>query len=398
MQIELLLHKEIQDYISTHWDADCSTLALQKNPFPAVPWLEIIQQIQSKQKCATKLPTWFAGSSVIYPVKVSVEQSSSEITAAYKASLVQGNSLIDLTGGMGVDCYYFAKQIKKVTHCELSADLSAIVQHNFGVFGVKNVDFVAGNSLDYLQQSAKQFDWIYIDPSRRNGAKGKVFLLEDCLPNVPENLELLFAHSQKILLKTAPILDIRSGINSLKQVEEIHIVAVENEVKELLWVLSKSAAQQPTIHTINYSKHGIEEVSFETNSAVVCSYSLPQTYLYEANSAIMKSGEFTAVALRQGVSKLHEHSHLYTHAELVDFPGRAFKVEACLPYHKTEMKKLMNCKANISVRNFPDSVEEIRKKWKIKDGGNQYWFFTTDLNNQKIVLLCSKIIRTHENK
>lgn len=397
MDIDLLLHKDIQAFISAHLDADCSQLALQKNPFPACSWVELIQQIQSKQKCKFKLPTWYATPNLVYPVKLSVEQSSSERTAAYKASLVQGHSLIDLTGGMGVDAYYFAQHIKQLTHCEWSSELSASVQHNFGVFGITNVHFVTGDSLTYLQHREQSFDWIYIDPSRRNEAKGKVFLLEDCLPNVPENLDLLFAKSQNILLKTAPILDLSSGIKSLKHVAAIHIVAVDNEVKELLWVLNQESASTPPIYAVNLTKQGTEVTRFTAETYRDCSYSLPLDYLYEANSAIMKSGEFTAVAYQFGVAKLHEHSHLYTHTDCVAFPGRVFKIDACLPYIKSEMKKWVQTKANISVRNFPDSVEEIRKKWKIKEGGDQYCFFTTDLNNQKIVLLCSKIKQPHEN-
>ncbi|MEN9323047.1 MAG: hypothetical protein RL699_827 [Bacteroidota bacterium] len=391
MNFELLLRKEVQEFIAAHSDADCSALALQKNPFPEIPWLDIIQQIQSKQKCAGKLPTWFGTSPLIYPVKVSVEQSSSEQTAAYKSSIIQGETLLDMTGGMGVDDFYFAQRFKQVTHCELATALSATVQHNFEVFNIKNVEFVVGDSLDYLQESPQQFDWIYLDPSRRNEAKGKVFMLEDCLPNVPENLDVLFAHSSNILLKTAPILDISSGVKSLQCVDEIHVVAVENEVKELLWILRKSAANTPRICTLNFTKNGTEHLDFDWEDKENCVLSLPLTYLYEANSAIMKSGKFSSVAAQFGVSKLHEHSHLYTHDEQVDFPGRTFKIEACVPYNKIEMKKLALSKANISTRNFPDSVEVIRKKWKIKDGGATYCFFSTDRNNQKIVLLCSKL-------
>lgn len=397
LELDLLLHQDVQNYISAHVNADCSALALQKNPFPEVSWLAIIQQIQAKQKCAGKLPTWYSGSNLLFPAKISVEQSSSEQTAAYKSSLIQGDTLIDLTGGMGVDDYYFAQRFSQVTHCELSDELSLSVQHNFTQLGVLNVHFVAGDSLIYLQQTTHQFDWMYVDPSRRNDAKGKVFLLEDCLPNVPENLDLLFAKSRNILLKTAPILDISSGIKALKNVAAIHIIAVDNEVKELLWVLNQESASTPPIYAVNLTKKGPEVVRFEPDTSSQCNYSLPLTYLYEANSAIMKSGEFTAIAYQFGVSKLHEHSHLYTHAEVVAFPGRSFKIESILPYTKSEMKKWAQTKANISVRNFPDSVEEIRKKWKIKDGGDQYWFFTTDLNNQKIVLLCSKIKQPHEN-
>lgn len=385
-----LLRKDIQDYINKQLQADCSKLALQKNPFPEVPWLDIIQQIQSKQKCFGKLPTWYQTTNLIYPVKLSIEQSSSELTAQYKSTLINGNTLLDLTGGMGVDAYYFAKRFNHVTHCELSAALSASVQHNFSEFGLEQVDFVVGDSLNYLQQTNRQYDCIYVDPSRRNEAKGKVFLLEDCLPNVPEHLSELFAYTSTILVKTAPILDLSSGLKSLQNVQQIHIVAVDNEVKELLWLLQKDSDCLPTIHCVNLTKNDSTPVVFEWNSAETCAFSLPKNYLFEPNSAIMKSGKFAAVANKFGLSKLHEHSHLYTHDSILPFPGRIFTIEICLPYSKQTMQKLGLTKANISTRNFPDSVEEIRKKWKIKDGGSSYCFFTTDLNNQKIVLLCSK--------
>jgi len=391
LEIDLLLQKDIQYFINAHLEADCSKLALQKNPFPACSWVNIIQQIQSKQKCKSKLPTWYAAPNLIYPVKLSVEQSSSEITAAYKASLVQGNTLIDLTGGMGVDDYYFSQKVNQLTHCELSSELSASVQHNFGEFGISNVNFVTGDSLTYLQNANQQFDWIYIDPSRRNDVKGKVFLLDDCLPNVPQALELLFAHSSNILVKTAPLLDLNSGIQALQFIKEIHIVAVENEVKELLWLLDQSAKAPIRLRCMHFSKHGNEQVDFEWNAQVDCFYSMPLDYVYEPNSAIMKSGQFQAVAHQFGVGKLHEHSHLYTHNKLIPFPGRVFKIDACVPYNKEGLKQLALTNANISSRNFPDAVETIRKKWKIKDGGELYCFFTTNKDNQKIVLLCSKL-------
>ncbi|MBU3682206.1 MAG: class I SAM-dependent methyltransferase [Flavobacterium sp.] len=389
--MDLLLQKDIQEYITAHLEADCSKLALQKNPFPTCSWVHIIQQIQSKQKCKSKLPTWYATPNLIYPAKLSVEQSSSEITAAYKASLVQGNSLIDLTGGMGVDDYYFSQKVNQLTHCELSSELSASVQHNFDVFGISNVNFVVGDSLTYLENTNQQFDWIYIDPSRRNDVKGKVFLLDDCLPNVPQALELLFAYSPNILVKTAPLLDLNSGIQALQFVKEIHIIAVENEVKELLWLLDLSAKAPIQLRCMHFSKNGNEQVDFEWNAQVDCSYSIPLDYVYEPNSAIMKSGQFQAVAYQFGVKKLHEHSHLYTHNKLIPFPGRVFKIDACIPYNKEGMKQLALNQANISTRNFPDAVETIRKKWKIKDGGDLYCFFTTNKDNQKIVLLCSKL-------
>ena len=389
----LLLHLEIQKFISSNIGTDSSKLALQKNPFPNVNWITILNQVAAKTKAKDKLPTFFGTENIIYPSKISVEQTSSEKTAQYKASLVNGKTLIDLTGGFGVDDLYFSKVMENVIHCEIDEDLSMLVQHNFEVLGVQNMQFELGDSYTYLDKMQSKLDWIYIDPSRRNDTKGKVFMLKDCLPNVPELLSFYFTKSDQILIKTAPILDLSAGLLELSNVKCIHIVAVDNEVKELLWELSKSFIGTTTIKTINLTNDKREEFSFELNYKTQFSnYSLPKKYLYEPNSAIMKSGGFDAIGIQYQLDKLQQHSHLYTSEEKIDFPGRIFEIEEAFSYTKSEMKFFLeNKKANITTRNFPDSVDEIRKKWKIKDGGNLYCFFTTDINNHKIVLICTKI-------
>ena len=388
-----LLHPEIQKFITANIGADSSKLALQKNPFPNVNWIAILNQIAAKTKAKDKLPTFFKTENLIYPSKISVEQTSSEKTAIYKASIVSGDTLIDLTGGFGVDDLYFSKVMKNVIHCEIEEELSNLVQHNFEVLGIQNVQCELGDSYSYLEKTNSKYDWIYIDPSRRNDTKGKVFMLKDCLPNVPELLPFYFTKTDNILIKTAPILDISAGLLELSNVKRIHIVAVDNEVKELIWELSKSFSGATTIKTINSTSEKSEEFSFELNSNTQFpNYDLPKKYLYEPNSAIMKSGGFDEIGIQYQLNKLHQHSHLYTSEKKIDFPGRVFEIQEVISYTKREMKSFLeNKKANITTRNFPDSVEEIRKKWKIKDGGNVYCFFTTDMNNHKIVLICTKI-------
>ena len=388
-----LLHPEIQKFITVNIGADSSKLALQKNPFPDVNWIAILNQIAAKTKAKDKLPMFFKTENIIYPSKISVEQTSSEKTASYKASLVSGDTIIDLTGGFGVDDLYFSKVMKKVIHCEIDEELSMLVQHNFEVLGIQNMQSELGDSYTYLNKKESKFDWIYIDPSRRNDTKGKVFMLKDCLPNVPELLSFYFTKSDNILIKTAPILDISAGLLELSNVKCIHIVAVDNEVKELIWELSKSFIGNIAVKTVNITKDKREEFSFELNSNnQFPNYDLPKKYLYEPNSAIMKSGGFDEIGIQYHLDKLHQHSHLYTSDEKIDFPGRTFEVQEALSYAKSEMKSFLeNKKANVTTRNFPYSVEEIRKKWKIKEGGNLYCFFTTDMNNHKIVLICTKI-------
>lgn len=388
-----ILKTEIQEFINANLNTDVVQLALKKNPFPEIDFAVILNQIAAKSKAKDKLPTWFATNNIIYPGKISVEQTSSEKTALYKSNIVSGASLIDLTGGFGVDDYFFASKIKSVTHCEINPELSAVVKHNFEQLNVKNIECYAGDSLETLKTLNQKWDWIYIDPSRRNDSKGKVFMLKDCFPNVPENLDFYFEKSDAILIKTAPLLDLSAGLSELKNVKAIHIVALENEVKELLWELHKDYSCEVTLKTANITKGTIDSFEFAMNQeSIFPNYSLPKKYLFEPNSAVMKSGGFDAVAFNYSISKLHKHSHLYTSDEIIAFPGRIFEITASFPYNKTEMKNYMSGKQfNITTRNFPETVENIRKKWKIKDGGNLYSFFTTDENNNKIVLICAKI-------
>ncbi|PWB22383.1 THUMP-like domain-containing protein [Flavobacterium sp. HTF] len=388
-----ILHQNIQDFINQNIGAPISKLALQKNPFPEVDWILILNQIEAKSKAKEKLPTWFATENIIYPGKISVEQTSSEKTAAYKASLISGKTLIDLTGGFGVDDYYFSKKFKAVAHCEINEGLSAIVKHNFQQLAVENCTFYAGDSTNILNELNQKWDWIYIDPSRRNDVKGKVFMLKDCLPNVPELLDFYFEKADSVLIKTAPLLDISAGLSELKFVKNIHIIALENEVKELLFEIHNRYSGEITVKTANILKDKTETFEFVLdNDSGFEPYHLPQKYLYEPNAAIMKSGGFDEVGPFFKINKLHKHSHLYTSEELVDFPGRRFEIEKAISYNKTDMKtELLNQQANVTTRNFPDTVESIRKKWKIKNGGNLYCFFTTDKNENKIVLICRKI-------
>ncbi|KRD61496.1 SAM-dependent methyltransferase [Flavobacterium sp. Root935] len=388
-----ILHPDIQEFIIQNTGADLTKLALQKNPFPEADWIVILNQIEARSKAKEKLPTWFSAANIIYPSKISVEQTSSEKTAAYKADLILGETLVDLTGGFGVDDYYFSKKFKAVTHCEINEDLSEIVKHNFNHLEIKNCTFYAGDSIHLLEKSDQKYDWIYIDPSRRNDAKGKVFMLKDCLPNVPELLDFYFEKADSILIKTAPLLDISAGLSELKNVKNIHVIALENEVKELLFEIHKNYSGEIKLKTANILKETTETFEFVLGEISFPIYDFPQKYLYEPNSAIMKSGGFDEVSAVFQINKLHKHSHLYTSENLIDFPGRRFEIKKVIPYNKNEMKnELANQQANITTRNFPETVENIRKKWKIKNGGNLYCFFTTDVKDNKIVLICSKII------
>ncbi|SDS17096.1 Conserved hypothetical protein 95 [Polaribacter sp. KT25b] len=386
-----ILQPEVQQFIVDNLKSDITKLILKGSPFDKISTQELANQIVAKQKSEHKLATWFATENIYYPPKISIEQTSSEITANYKSNLVKGDSIIDITGGFGVDCFYFSKQFKSVFHCEINKELSTIVKHNYQQLKVENIDTFSGDGIDFLKKSAQTFDCIYIDPSRRNDIKGKVFLLKDCLPNVPEIIDFLFSKSNQILIKNSPILDISSAISELKFVKEIHVIAIKNEVKEVLFLLEKNYDKSIKIKTINSINNNAQQFEFNLNEVITSNYAEPLTYLYEPNAAILKSGAFHQIATQLNIFKIHQHSHLYTSEKLIDFPGRCFKIIAILNYDKKKIKRLIPTnKANITTRNFPKTVAQIRKETNLKDGGNSYLFFTTNIQNKLICILCSK--------
>lgn len=385
-----ILHKDVQQFITDNLKSDITKLIFKGSPFIDVSVQELANQIVAKQKSINKLPSWFSTENIYYPEKISIEQTSSEVTAKYKSKIVSGKNIIDITGGFGVDCFYFSEHFKVVTHCEINNNLSEIVKHNYQQLKKENITTFSGDGLQFLKDSEENFNCIYIDPSRRNDIKGKVFLLKDCLPNVPENIDFLFSKTNQILLKNSPILDITSAINELKFVKEIHVVALQNEVKEVLFLLEKNYEETIEIKTINIGKKEVQKFNFKENA--FSNYSEPLNYLYEPNSAILKSGAFHQISRQLNVFKLHQHSHLYTSENKLEFPGRVFKIINIIPYDKKKIGKLLpEKKANITTRNFPKTVDKIRKETKIKDGGDTYLFFTTINSNDLVVVFCKKI-------
>lgn len=389
---KLILNTGVQEFIKNNWRADIVSVLLKKPVFEGISQKELAEQLEAKKKCKDKLPSWFNTPNIYYPNKLNIEQTSSEETARYKSGLVDGKTLLDLTGGLGVDTYYFSKKIDTVFHCEINTNLSEIAQHNFEVLGQKNIVCLSQNGIDFLNETDKKFDWIFVDPSRRNDEIGKVFLFKDCLPNLPKHLPLLFKKSKNILVKASPLLDIKQGIEELDFVKEVHVVAIQNEVKELLFHLEQDYDGSVRIKTINLVHE--EEVTFNFNHEdephIKVEFGSPENYLYEPNSAILKSGGFKSVANAYGLKKLHQHSHLYTSNGPINFPGRRFSIIRALPYSKSTVKEFSQQKANITTRNFPMSVAEIRKKHKIKEGGETYLFFTKTFPDDLMVLECKK--------
>ncbi|MAW95581.1 MULTISPECIES: class I SAM-dependent methyltransferase [unclassified Leeuwenhoekiella] len=390
----LLLKPELQKYLRENLNLDTATLALKGSPFDEVSASELAQQLTGLQKSQKKLPSWFKTRGVYYPPKLNLEQTSSEETAAYKAALYKGDFLADLTGGYGVDSLAFSKSFEKVFYCERNHALAQVAQHNFKQLGASEIEVAATDSMDFLNETSAHFDLLYADPSRRHESKGKVFMLADCEPNIPQHLDLLFKKSKRVMVKTSPLLDIQAAVNELKYVAAVHVVALKNEVKELLFILEpnanfKNATKFATNLNSDYTK--TVRIDAQEEQDAVALFDEPLTYLYEPNAALMKLGVFNWIAAKYNLYKLAANSHLYTSTVQIDFPGRRFKIKRVLPYSKKLLtKEFKNQKAHITTRNFKESVAQIRSKFRIKDGGDLYLFFTTLENGETIIIECLK--------
>ncbi len=389
-----ILNTDVQEYIQQHLHLDPTQLALKKSPFKEVSSQEIAEQLAGKKSAEKKIPEWHKNFGIHFPPKLALEQASSAQTAIFKSNLIEGKKIIDLSAGMGVDSYYFSKKADWVWHVERQKELSAIAAHNSEILGAKNIHFIAGDGIDYLQNSKEKWDTIYVDPSRRVAGK-KFFKLSDCEPDVPALLDLFFEHAACVMIKTAPLLDITSGLSELRNVSDIHVVSVNNEVKELLWILRKeSSVVEPNIHCVSLTSKGEQHFYFKMSGEKAMRlpyYSDVKTYLYEPDSAWLKAACFKLITQRYQVDKLHQHTHLYTSEVLKkDFPGRIFKVEQVISYKEFAQSKEKR-QANILVRNFPITAPELQKKHQIKDGGEQYLIFCKDRNEGLKVVLAKRI-------
>jgi 16S rRNA G966 N2-methylase RsmD len=388
---KILLNSAIQEFITSHIHSNIHELVLKGSPFDGIDIKELIEQIEAKKKCALKLNTWFETPGVYYPNKLNIEQTSSETAAKIKSGFMEGESIVDLTGGFGVDSYYFSKQFKTVVHCEINPKLAEIAAYNSAIFGTKNITTHSKDGIEFLKSCSDTFDWIYIDPSRRDAQKNKKFLIEDCSPNVITHQDLFFKHSKNVLIKMSPMLDISVGLAALKNVKNIYVVAVKNEVKELLFHQKQNFEGMATIHTLNSHPNGDEYFSFEIieEETAVASYNTPKQYLYEPNAAVMKSGAFQLISEQFKLDKLDLHTHLYTSSEkITDFPGKIYAISNFHPYQKKPLKKMIGgLKANVKTRNFSEKTETLKTLFKLNDGGDLYLFFTTS-KDKKIVIEC----------
>ena len=391
----LILQKEVQLFLEKHLKESPAKIALKKSPFEGISSSELAAQLDGKQRAGTKIPLWTTTPGMYFPAKLNLEQCSSEKTALFKSSLIQeGTRLIDATSGFGVDSFYFSTRAKQVISCELNSDLAQISSHNAKVLSATNIEVIATNGVDYILNSPQEYvDYIYLDPSRRVQNK-KVFLLDECEPNLVELQHCFFERSHIIISKLAPLLDISSALGMLNHVKDVYVVSLQNDCKELIFIQKKDFEGEPVIHAVRLFKEEQLVISFtysEERSTLV-EYSAPLSYLYEPDVALTKAGAFKTIASLFGIKKLHKNTHLYTSdRKIPDFPGKIFKIKEVESF--TEFKKNKTpLQADIIAKNFPLKTEEIKKKFKIKDSGDSFSLFTTVLNDQLIVIHTHRII------
>lgn len=376
------------EFIANNGQRSPADIALDARKYPELDIKKMAHQIQARQKLADKLPSWVAEKKVFFPASISLEQSSSESTAKYKASLVSGR-LIDITGGMGVDTWAFAHTCTHVTYVEMQEELASFTEYNHKVLGVKNIMYYAKNGLDVLNQV--EIDWIYVDPARRNAQGEKVILFKDCQPNV---LDVIAQHpTKKILIKTSPVLDISRAVNELGGVSQVYVVSTKQEVKELLFVKAGNESLDPKITIVEEGQTIFEGTAIQERESNNTIGSLKR-YVYEAHPGVMKAGFFKLV-LEKDLIQLGQHTHLYSSESIMeDFPGKIYEVIESGP---VQANWLSVNQANISTRNFPMSPEALRKKLKLKDGGAYTLFGIQNSSKKNELILTKKITFAHSN-
>ncbi|MFD2571962.1 SAM-dependent methyltransferase [Spirosoma soli] len=391
-----------RQFIRNHISDDVRSLLLSAHS-PELDIKKVVAQIAARQKAQHKLPSWFANDALVFPPALSVEQASSERTAHYKASLVSGQRLIDVTGGMGVDSWAFAQRVEQVMYIEQQADLANLAGYNLPLLGATNVVVRAGNGLDVINELTQAADWLYLDPHRRNEQGNKVVQLADCEPDISKAdvLAGLLTKTNRILLKTSPLIDIDATIRQLTSqsvcgIERVDVVAIQGEVKEVLFVIGQAPFLANDVVTTAVNLTALGDIRFQFNKGDERSADIPfgdpQRYVYEPNAAVLKAGAFRLVAARFNLTKLSPNSHLYTSDELrPDFPGRAFELQHVIKPDRKALQALVpGLKANLTVRNFPQTVAELRKKLTLQEGGNTYILATTLLNGEKRLLITTK--------
>ncbi|KPH15296.1 methyltransferase [Chryseobacterium sp. ERMR1:04] len=375
-----VLNQDIQNYINANLNTDLHSLLLKKSPFPEVSMQEIVQQIKGKQVAQRKFP-FLLKEGIIFPPQLNLEQSSSEKTALYKSEILKGKKFIDLTSGFGIDAYYLSQNFDEITLIEQNSELLEIVEHNWTVLE-KKAKFINHKLEDFLAENQESFDVVYLDPARRDNNKNKVFLLEDLSPNILEIQKKLLSISNEVVIKLSPLIDLKYLVSVLPNIFRIEIIALKNDVKEVVVFLSNENFGKIICKCVNLESGESDfEYQFGDEENANATYSEPEKYIYIPNHSILKAGIFNLISEKFNLKKLHPNSHFYTSEEkITDFPGRVFEVKVI---DSKEIKKKEQF--NIISKNYPLKPEELKKKYGLKDGGEHYLIFTQSKKG-KIIL------------
>jgi precorrin-6B methylase 2 len=416
-----MMNEATREFIRQHQDDDIRGLALRGTKDPEVDLAFALQQIDGHRRAMEKLPSWAAMEGIVWPSHLSMEQCSSEQTARYKAEVAgSGGLFVDLTAGFGVDAAFIAQGFQKAVCVELQPELCAISSANFQLLGLQQIEVVNGNGVEYLHKMAPA-DLVFIDPARRDEHGGRTYGIADCTPNVLEIIDELLEKARRVMIKLSPMLDWRKAVEDIgkEHVSAVHIVSVNNECKELLvevvflwnvecgmWNEKCEGAKGTKVVCVNLLPDGNEE-RFEfdaqrsntpfhssTFSPLHLSTSSPFHFIYSPNASVMKAGCFDLLAEHYGVTPLHQNSHLFvSDKEVAGFPGRGFVIERMTSMNKRELKESLAgiTQANIAVRNFPMSADELRRRLKLRDGGDAFIFATTVENVGHRLFICRKI-------
>jgi hypothetical protein len=375
-----ILNKDVQHYINANLNTDLHALLLKKSPFPEVSMQEIVQQIKGKQVAERKFP-FLLKEGIIFPPQLNLEQASSEKTALYKSGILKGRKFIDLTSGFGIDAYYLSQNFEDITLVEQNTELLEIVENNWNTLG-RQARFINRKLEDFLNENQEHFDVIYLDPARRDQHKNKVFLLEDLSPDILEIQKKLLSISNQVVIKLSPLIDLKYLVSVLPGISRIEIIALKNDVKEVVVFLSNENKDGIICNCMNLeSGESAFTFTFGEEETAESEYSEPEKYIYIPNNAILKAGVFNLISEKFGLKKLHPNSHFYTSNEKKEgFPGRFFEIESI---DSKQIKK--KSQFNIISKNYPLKPEEIKKKYGLKDGGEHYLIFTQSKKG-KIIL------------
>jgi hypothetical protein len=367
---------EFRQFVQDHLSEDPALLLFKYQGKVNFELKAAVLQISARQKAAKKLPKWVADSRIVFPASISLEQSSSEVTAKHKAENLSGSLMIDLTGGFGVDCHYLSQGFDRAIYCERQSELFQLSRHNLELLNPGKFEFFEGDGLKFLEKTKHHFDLIYTDPARRGSGNQKLFKLQDCEPDVVSTWTLLKQKASKILLKVSPMLDLTQAWSELPDIQKITIVSVKNEVKEVLLFWEKleyNDAKKIEVVDLEGNFPRFEFDPIEEENAI-SKFGEAEKYLFEPLSGILKAGAFSLFGERYRLRKLEKNSHLYTgNAIPAEIPGRVFEIMREIPPKKQEIKSLFpSGKVNVICRNYVTGAEELKKKLGLKDGGEDF--------------------------